>query len=190
LLSRRSWLLLATATVASACTRPQPRVVPLEPPTPPELGPFQQEAREILSDALQTLRGFEVFGAFRVSSAESSGRRGTTDLSWDPPARGAWDEAIHVTQGLAARAEQLFNHITQAQVDRAAWREQRRMAERTSGLIELGQALAAYREAINGLSPASDGTQLWDMLDRLWERWNANAAEWGVDRAESVACAT
>jgi hypothetical protein len=139
----------------------------------------------MLGDALETLRTFEVFVAFRVGNAT-----GATQLGWDPPTASAWNEATHVARGLHGRAEQLFLQVSTSQVDPAYWRQRREFAEATNDLLELGQALAAYRTRVDFLAPGGDGTAAWDVLDSAWARFDAAANRWGFSRAEPVACAS
>ena len=186
---RRTFLLAAPGLVAAACARPlPPRVVPTLAPVGPEFEPWQREARAVLSDALETLRTFEVYAAFRVSSANDSERRRDTDLAWDPPSNLAWIEATHVARGLHGRAEQLEQRVSTAQVDPSNWRQQRDLAAWTHDLVDLGDALNAYRDRIDGLQAGSDGTQLWNALDAAWQRWDASAVRFGVSRAEPLGC--
>jgi hypothetical protein len=142
----------------------------------------------VLSDGVEALRTFEMYAAFRVSTAAQSERRLATDLAWDPPTNADWDEATHVARGLKGRAEQLLIAVSSATLDAGLWREQRVVAAAANELIRLGEALLAYRERLSQLAPASDGTEAWDLLDRAWQRWDTSAAHWGVSRAEPVAC--
>src|SRR6266702_2575973 len=96
-IGRRFFLLSCAAATASACARTAPRPpAPTAMPLPADFGGWNQEARGILSDGLETLRAFDVFHAFRASVAAQSG----TALAWDPPSSAAWNEASHVTRGL------------------------------------------------------------------------------------------
>src|SRR6266704_4275910 len=98
-IGRRFFLLSCAAATASACARTAPRPpAPTAMPLPADFGGWNQEARGILSDGLETLRAFDVFQAFRVSTAAQS------SMAWDPPTSAAWDEATHVTRGLYGRA--------------------------------------------------------------------------------------
>jgi hypothetical protein len=151
--------------------------------THPDRERWEHEARGILSDALETLGTFEIFAAYRVAGADQA------QLAWDPPTTEEWNEATHVARGLHGRADQLFQQISSSPADASLWRQRRALAENAAGLLELGQALAAYRTRIDFLGPGGDGSGAWDVLDRAWAQWDANAARWGLSRAEPIACA-
>jgi hypothetical protein len=172
---------------ASACARPTPRPESSIPDgSPPERDAWEQEARGILSDALETLRTFEVFVAYRISAASAADQ---TMFAADPPSSTAWAEATHVVRGLHGRAEQLFQRVAGSPVDATFWRQRREFAESTQGLLDLGQSLVAYRARIDYLGPGGDGSGAWDVLDRAWALWETSAARWGVRRVESLSCA-
>src|SRR5215207_1968002 len=131
-LRRRSlFSILLVATVA-ACARPAPRLSSPVQDSLPERQRWNQEARGILSDALETLRTFEIYAAFRVGMADQA------QLAWDPPTNAEWNEVTHVSRGLHGRAEQLFLQVSTSQVDPTFWRERRDLAEATNGFLELG----------------------------------------------------
>jgi len=190
-LSRRGLLTAISTLVVTACgritQRPQPQAPP---PTPIQFDTWSNEARNILQDALETLQTFETYAAFRLSLADQTDKRSEYDLAWDPPATVAWNEATHVARGLHGRAEKLFKSVTATQLDPGVWREQRDMSEWTHDLQDLGDELDAYRTRVDRLAPNSDGTAMWDLLDRAWARWDASAGHWGLSRAEQIACAT
>ena len=187
--TRRSFLLGLVSLLASACARVAPRAAP--PPaqaTTPELDAWNTEAQAMLSDALQTLRTFDVYAAFRVTTAPGdSGQRPPSSLMWDPPTSAAWDEANHVTRGLHGRADQLFQAITKAQIDPARWREQRALADATHDLQDLGDALQAYRARIDALPPG-DASASFKLLDSAWTLWEVIAGRFGVSRGEQIEC--
>ena len=141
----------------------------------------------MLSDALRALRVFEVFHAFRVSTAPESDLRLGAELAWDAPTSAAWDEATHIAVGMRARAEQLFLAVTNARVDPGLWREQRAMADSTTDLVDLGAALNAYRDRIDRVGGDASGAL--GQLDQVWGQWESAAARWGVSRSERIACA-
>src|SRR5437588_12874581 len=115
---RRFFLLSCVAASAAACARIAPRPpVPTAVALPADFASWNQEARGILSDGLETLRAFDVFQAFRVSTAAQSSMRLGSEMVWDPPTSAAWDEATHVTRGLHGRAQQLFEAVTTARID-------------------------------------------------------------------------
>jgi hypothetical protein len=143
----------------------------------------------MLSDVLEALRTFDDFQAFRVTTTTDSGMRLASELTWDPPTSAAWDEATHVTRGLKGRAQQLFQAVTTAQLDPSLWREQRRLADATHDLLDLGDALSAYRDRVDQLPPG-DASGALVLLDQSWAQWDAVAARWGTGRAEAMACAT
>src|SRR5205807_3347177 len=139
---RRGFLISSLALTAAACSRPAQRVAaPTAAALPVEFDRWTQEAHGILSDGLQTLRTFDDFQAFRISTATESSMRLGAELVWDPPTGAAWDEATHVTRGLRARAEQLFQSVTTSKIDQSLWREQRKLADATHDLLDLGDAL-------------------------------------------------
>jgi hypothetical protein len=145
------------------------------------------EAQSILSDALDTLRTFDSFQAFRVSNAEGSAMRLSYELLWDAPTSTAWDEATHVTRGLRGRADQLFQALTSSPPEPATWREQRRLAGAAHALLELGDALGAYRDRVDVLPPG-DASGALALLETAWSQWDVAAALWGVSRAEVMTC--
>jgi len=139
----------------------------------------------MLADALQSLRTFDGFQAFRVGAAPDSGVRLASELTWDPPSIGEWDAATHLSRTLHGRAEQLFVAITTAQVDAGVWREQRARAESAHGLLDLADALEAYRDRIDRLPPG-DAVVALPLLDRAWGQFDSVASDWGGSRAESI----
>ncbi len=141
----------------------------------------------MVTDALTTLRTFDVFAAYRVSATPSSGLRLPSMLAWDPPTGAAWDDATHISRGLHDRANQLFVAISTASVDTSLWRTQREMADATHDLINLGDALQAYRDRLDGLPPGDASGPL-DLLDGAWTRWDMVAGRWGMSRAELIGC--
>jgi hypothetical protein len=186
-LTRRGLLLLGSALVASACAQPTERPTP--PPastTPPEFDTWTREAQGMLSDALNALRTFDDFMAYRVTSPASNARL-PAELDWDPPTSSAWNEATHVAQGLHGRADQLFQSVSGAKLDTSLWRQQRQLADASHSLLDLGQALAAYRERVDGLPPG-DASGVLGLLDRAWAQWTESAAPWGLSRSEPIAC--
>src|SRR5205807_1325913 len=80
---RRFFLLSCVAASATACARIAPRPpAPTAVVLPPDFTGWNQEARGILSDGLETLRAFDVFQAFRVSTAAQTGARLANELAW------------------------------------------------------------------------------------------------------------
>jgi hypothetical protein len=186
---RRFFLLSCVAATATACARTTPRPpAPTAVALPPDFAGWNQEARGILSDGLETLRAFDVFQAFRVSTAAQSDARQANELVWDPPTSATWDEATHVTRGLHGRAQQLFESVATTKIDPSLWREQRRLADATHDLLDLGDALGAYRNRVDVLPPGDAGNAL-SLLDRAWAQWDTAAARWAISRAESIDCA-
>jgi hypothetical protein len=186
---RRLFLLSCVAATATACARTAPRPpAPTAVALPPDFGGWNQEARGILSDGLETLRAFDVFQAFRVSTAAQSGARQANELAWDPPTSAAWDEATHVTRGLRGRAQQLFELVTTTRIDPSLWREQRKLADATHDLLDLGDALGAYRNRVDVLPPG-DADNALKLLDQAWAQWDSAAARWGIARAQPIDCA-
>ena len=175
------------ALIAAACARVSPRVSATPAPSPPEFEAWNAEARGMLSDVLIALRTFDVFQAFRVGSAADSGNRLASELAWDPPTGSAWDDATHVTRGLHGRAEQLLLTITNAQIDPNLWREQRDLASASHDLLDLADALGAYRDRVDRLPPG-DAAGALELLDVAWGRYEAVAARWGLGRAEVIGC--
>ena len=94
-----------------------------------------------------------------------------------------------MARGLHGRSEQLFLSISTRQLESADWRNQRDWAQASHDLLDLGDALNAYLERVNRLPPGGDGTSSWGLLDAAWAHWHANAANWGVSRAELIGCA-
>jgi hypothetical protein len=187
-IGRRRLLLSAAAVLLAACARATPRPAAPTVVLPPDVDRWNQEALGILSDVLQTLRTFDNFQAFRVSTSSSSGMRQPSELAWDPPSGAAWDEATHVTRGLRGRADQLFVAVSTARLDPNVWREQRAAADAMHGLLDLGDALGAYRDRIDNLPPG-DAAGALDLLDKAWSQWDVAAARWKLSRAEAIGCA-
>ncbi len=165
--------------------------------TPPSAAPtpvpaadgdrWTQEAHSILSDVLQSLRTFDDFQAFRVSTAAESSTRLASELTWDAPTSAAWDEATHVSRGVHGRADQLFRMVTTARMDPNAWRTQRALADATHDLLDLSDALSAYRDRVDALPPG-DASGALPLLKTAWERWDSAATRWGISHAESIRC--
>ena len=142
----------------------------------------------MLSEALQALRTFDAFHAFRVSSATQSDVQLSAELAWDPPTSAAWDQATHVARSMPGRAEQLFVAVTNTRVDPDLWREQRAIADRTSDLLDLGTALNGHRDRIDRVG--GDATGALAQLEQVWAQWDASAARWGLSRSEAIGCHT
>ena len=176
------------ALAAGACVRVAERAAP--PPTPtarPELHGWTAQAQAMLSDALETLRTFEVFAAYRVSITPDSGLRFASELTWDPPTGAAWDSATHIARSLHGRADQLFQAVTTAQIEQSVWREQRSLADAIYELRVVGDALVAYRDRIDALPPG-DASGALTLLDMAWTQWEGTAARFGISRSEPIAC--
>jgi hypothetical protein len=187
--TRRQFLVAACVTAAAACGRvPAPPARPTSPASTPELDAWRAQASAILIDALDTLRTFEVFAAYRVAGAPPSDFRPPSTLAWDPPAGAAWDEATHLARGLHGRTDQLVQAITNAQIDPSLWREQRALADQVHDLLDVGDALRAYRDRIDRVPPG-DAVSAWSLLDRAWLQWEAAAVRFGLSRSEPIGCA-
>ena len=187
LIGRRGLLVGAVGMIAAGCARVVARPGAQAAAAVPEFDAWSQEARGMLSDALLALRTFDSFHAFRVSTTASSSMRLGAELAWDPPSGAAWDEATHVARGLRGRAEQLFLAVTNAQINPDLWREQRRTADAAHDLVDLGSAVAAYRDRIDRLG-VGDASGALDQLDKVWVQWEASAARWQVSRSEAIGC--
>ena len=187
-IARRPLLSGSLVLLVGACSGPPP-ARPTPPPTtlPPDFARWTQEARAILSDGLETLRTFEDFQAFRVSTAERSDRRQASELTWDAPTSAAWDEATHVARGLHGRANQLFQAVTTTSVDPSVWRDQRTLADTVTVLLDLGDALLAYRNRVE-LLPPGDAAGALPLLDAAWTKWDDGAGQLGLSRAELLGC--
>jgi hypothetical protein len=182
-------LLSPLALGVAACARsPVPTSPTVVVARQPDFDSWTLEATGILSDVLQSLRTFDVFQAYRVGSVEESGARLNSGLAWDPPTGAAWDEATHVTRGVRGRAELLFQAVTTSRIDPSLWRERRRLGDATHDLLDLGDALGAYRTRIDSLPPG-DGAAALGLLDQAWAQWDAVAARWSISRSESIPCA-
>jgi hypothetical protein len=188
LIWRRRFLLSAAAVVLASCARPTPRPAAPTSAPPPDADRWNQEALGILSDVLQTLRTFDSFQAFRVSTARASDMRQGAELAWDPPTSAAWDEATHVTRGLRGRADQLLTAVATARIVPNQWRDQRAAADAMHDLLDLGESLSAYRDRIENLPPG-DASSALGLLDKAWSQWAAVAAHWNVSRSEAFGCA-
>jgi hypothetical protein len=187
LIGRRGLLLGAISLAAAACARPPLRPTPPAAVPLPDLDAWNQEANGILSDVLQTLRTFDSFQAFRVSTAAQSSLRLGSELAWDPPTSAAWEEATHVTRGLRGRSEQLLAAVSTASIDPTAWRDRRTLADATHNLLDLSDALTAYRDRIDNVPPG-DASGALALLDKAWSQWEGAAARWSVARAEPIPC--
>jgi hypothetical protein len=185
-LRRRKLLLSGLGLCVGACARVSPRPSSVAPAAGVEFDAWRQEAQGMLSDALQALRVFDVFHAFRASTAPESDRRLSAELAWDAPTSTAWDEATHIALGMRGRAEQLFLAVTNARVDPGLWREQRATADLTSDLVDLGAALKAYRDRIDRIGGDASGAL--GQLNQVWAQWESAAARWGVGRSEAIGC--
>jgi hypothetical protein len=191
-LSRRGFLLgaLTFAAFSASCVRvPERAALPSTPAATPELDGWRGQATAMLGDALQTLRSFDVFAAYRISTTPDSGRRSNAELVWDPPTGAEWDAATHVAHSLRGRADQLFQAVTNAQVDASIWREQRTLADVAHDIGDLSDALAAYRDRLDGLRPG-DASAALALLDNAWANWEQIADRIGLSRAEAINCAS
>lgn len=184
---RRELLGLFVAFAAAACVKPADRPSGTPAATPPEFEAWNREAQAILSDALDTLRTFDIFMAYRLTTPASSSRT-PFDLDWDPPQSSAWNEATHVAQGLRGRADQLFQTVSGARIDASLWREQRALADAAHALLAVGDALALFRAQLDALPPGDAGS-VSGALDRAWALWTDGAVRWGLGRAEAISCA-
>jgi hypothetical protein len=188
---RRRLLVFGLGTIAAAgCAQiaQRPGEPSVEPDVAKQLDGWNAEATSILSDALGTLRTFEVYLAFRVSSSSGSGLRTPLALSWDPPTDTSWSNATHVARSLHGRADQLFQAVANATIDQNAWRAQRDTADHAQALIGLGDRLSTYRDALDA-RPPGDTAAIVDLLDQAWTQWSAIAANFGISRSEPVPCA-
>jgi hypothetical protein len=183
LLGRRGVLAIAAALIAAGCARISPRAPEPTPVASPDLDTWNRELRGMLADALESLRTFDAFQAFRVGAAPESGVRLASELAWDPPTTSAWDSATHVARGLSGRAAQLFAAATTVQIDPSLWREQRAMAAAAHAAMDLGNALAAYRDRVDRL-PVGDGAGALPLLDAAWTHFDALADAWSAGRGE------
>jgi hypothetical protein len=179
-------LLSGLGLVVGACARVTPRPSTAQATPGADFDGWRQEAQGMLSDALQALRTFDGFHAFRVSTAAESGMRLAAELAWDAPTSAAWDEATHVARGTRSRAEQLFVAVTSARVGSDLWREQRAMADRASDLVDLGTALNTYRDRLD--RAGGDATGALAQLEQVWAQWDGAATRWGISRAEPIGC--
>jgi hypothetical protein len=176
-------LLSALPLLAAACYQPSPpRPTATAAPLSGEFDRWRQEARGILSDALETLRTFDQFQAFRASISQQQ-----ATMLWDAPTSAAWDEATHVTRGLHGRADQLLQAVTTAQLDPSLWREQRAAADAVHDLLDLSEPLADYRSRIDVLPPG-DASSALVLLDKAWTQWDTAAARWAISRGEPIGC--
>jgi hypothetical protein len=184
--TRRGFVVGLLALGTAACARlPVRAAAPATPTVTPELDAWRGEAASMLSDALQTLRTFEVFSAYRVSVTTGSDRRLANELVWDPPTGAEWDMASHLAHSLRARADQLLQAISVTQVDASVWREQRALADVAHDIGPVGDALAAYRDRLDGLRPG-DAAGALSLLDDAWSKWEQTALAIGLSRAEAV----
>lgn len=173
--------------LATACARVAPRVEPTAVTRSTEIDAWRAAGQALIADALATLRTFEEFAAYRVSVTPDSGQRSASTLAWDPPTSAAWDNATNVSRGLRDRANQLFQGISTASVDAAVWRTQREMAEASHDLMDLGEALRAYRDRLDRVAPG-DAAGALELLNAAWDRWETEAPRWGMARAEAIGC--
>lgn len=188
LLTRRRALLYLALSFGLACTRVTERAQPPPAPTSmPELDGWRAEVQAMLGDGLQTLRTFDVFAAYRISVTSDSGRRSANELVWDPPTGMGWDAASHEARSLRGRADQLMQAISNTQVDARIWREQRLLADVVHDVGRVGDALAAYRDRLDGLRPG-DASGALELLGEAWDKWEQIAGRIGVSRAEAVGC--
>jgi len=187
-IARRHLLASSLVLLVAACREPAPdRPTPVPAPLVPEFSRWSREAMAIVSDGIETLRTFEDFHAFRVSTAAQSDRRLPSELVWDAPTSAAWEEATHVARGLHGRADQLFQAVTRATVDPSAWRQQRSMADTVHVMLDFGDTLLEYRNRVE-LLPPGDASGALPLLDKAWAQWEDVAGRLGVSRAELLSC--
>jgi hypothetical protein len=189
-LRRRSLLLGVLALAATSCVRPRARTEAASPTTGlREAAGWNDEARDILRSALEPLRTFDAYAAYRISAAPSSSLRADWEFTWDPPSAVAWETATQGAYRLRARAARLHSTVASSTPDSALWRERRAFADATMLLSEMTEALAGYRARADRVSPHGDGSGALPVLQRAWEMWGSAADHWGVSRFEVITCA-
>jgi hypothetical protein len=156
---------------------------------PTALAAWDPQARTILADALHALTTYDVFAAFRASTAARSSLRTPRELDWDPPSSADWSAADEATTRVQRQSAELFGAVSRSTLDPDLWRERRRAAEAARALADLGGALARYRDEAQALDPESDGGSAHSSLRRAWDRWETSATYWGVTRGERLSCA-
>jgi hypothetical protein len=189
-LRRRSLLLGSLVVGAAACVRPRPRTEPASPTSDlPDAEAWNDEARDILRLALEALRTFDAYAAYRISAAESTSLRANWEFTWDPPSAVAWETATQAVDRLSERAARLHGAVASSAPDSALWRERRAFADATFLLREMTDWLAGYRARVDRLAPRGDGSSALPALQRAWELWGSAANYWGVSRFEVITCA-
>ncbi len=186
---RRSLLLGALAALAGGCVRPNARV-PAPPPSASisEVQAWDAEARAILEQALEPLRTFDTYAAYRIGHVPKSALRSPREIPWDPPSTPAWNQALAGLEPLHTRAAQLYEIVAASTPDESLWRERRALAAATRALSEMTDALLQYRDAIAKLDEDSDGGSALPHLGDAWHNWELSAGRWNVGRAEPIPC--
>ena len=185
---RRSLLLGALAAAATSCVRPRPRAEPASPTSFAEGEAWNDEARGILRAALEVLRTFDTYAAYRISAAESSLLRSSWEFRWDPPSALAWEAATEGVERLRERAARLHGAVATSLPDPTLWRERRALADATLLLRDMSDALGSYRSRVNRIPPEGDGSGALLLLQWAWELWSQAADHWGVSRFETITC--
>jgi hypothetical protein len=189
-LHRRTILLGVLATATGACVHPRPRTEPTSAASSlPMAEAWNDEARAILGNALEVLRTFDTYAAYRISAAETSSLQSSWEFSWDPPSAAAWEAAAKDVQGLRERALHLHGGVVISAPDPALWRERRAFADATLLVVEMVDSLAGYRARVDRLPPYGDGSSALPVLQRAWELWSSAAGHWGVRNWEVMTCA-
>lgn len=190
-MQRRRFVLGVLAAAASACIRPEPRAT-LTPPSGDleQLERWRAEGRAILQEADPALRTFDVYAAYRLSTAADSvsDARYPGEPAWYPPKKAALQDAMEIADRLQPRGVELHRLVTTSLLDDSVWRERRQLADITIVLADMTDALKAYRDAAGRIAPRTDGSEALPRLLRARARWTAAADGLGVVRYESMGC--
>ncbi|MBV9358093.1 MAG: hypothetical protein JO023_21490 [Chloroflexi bacterium] len=167
------------------------RVDALRPPAPTPVPVGDQEAlvdqsRQIVAQALVSLRALDTFAAWRISRAGNSSLRSPSELEWDPPSASAW-AAVDRLAALRDQAQAMYQSITGAPDDADTWRSRRQLAEMLHRLVDAIDGQLAYRAALDQLAgPDGEASAVTNLLDRAHVQWQVAAGALGISNVETI----
>jgi hypothetical protein len=167
------------------------RVDALRPPAPTPMPVTDRDAlvdqsRQIVAQALVSLRALDSFAAWRISRASNSSLRSPSELEWDPPSASSW-AAVDRLASLRDQARALYQSITGAADDADTWRSRRQLAEMLHSLVDAIDGQMAYRAALDQLAgPDGEASAVTNLLDRAEAQWKVAAAALGIANVESI----
>jgi hypothetical protein len=184
---RRRFLASAVLLAAAGCGR----VDAVRPPVPTPAAVADQEelvaqSRQIVAQALVSLRALDGFAAWRISRADNSSLRSPSELEWDPPSASAWS-AVDRLASLRDQAHAMYQSIAGATDDADTWRSRRQLAEMLHSLVDAIDGQMAYRAALDQLAgPDGEASAVTNLLNRAEAQWKVAAGALGISNVETI----